>query len=126
MWRQLIVRYVAAAMAFVACAACGGQSASAPTSTPPPSNAIVRAKLEVTSVTVIGESLTTGYAYRTVVHLKETACVAAAIASIDLKFLSGGGTVASLPHEQPISDSSYPCPAHAAVETRGVVTLDYD
>ncbi|OLC50392.1 MAG: hypothetical protein AUH43_05150 [Acidobacteria bacterium 13_1_40CM_65_14] len=126
MWRQLIVRYVAAAMAFVACAACGGQSASAPTSTPPPSNAIVRAKLEVTSVTVTGESLTTGYAYRTVVHLKETAGVAAAIASIDLKFLSGGATVASLRHEQPISDSSNVCPANGAVDTRELVTLDND
>src|SRR2546428_7059793 len=126
MWRQVFARHVAAAMALASCAACGGQRASAPTSTPPPSGATVRAKLEVTSVTVTGESSTAGYAYRTVVHLKETAGMAAIIASIDLKFLSGGATVASLGHEQPISDSSNVCPANGTVDTRELVTLAND
>src|SRR2546428_12585790 len=124
MWRQVFARHVAAAMALASCAACGGQRASAPTSTPPPSGATVRAKLEVTSVTVTGESSPAGYAYRTVVHLKETAGMAATIASIDLKFLSGGATVASLPPEQPISESPNVCPANGAVATPGWGTPD--
>src|SRR5262249_49775598 len=51
---------------------------------------------------------------------------AATITSIELKFSSGGTTVASSRSEQPISDASNVCPANGTVETRELGTVDTD
>src|SRR5262245_27264268 len=86
-------------------AACGGHSpvASSPIIDPP---AALRPHVEVASIDVTGESRPTGNAYHVVAHLRETAGVPATITSIELRFLSGGTTVASSRSEQPISDAS--------------------
>jgi len=126
MSRQFFARYVTGVLTLALCAACSKHTTTAPSSTPPPSAANAHAKLDVTAVTVTGETHASGYSYRTVVHLKETAGVAATISSIDLKFLSGGATVASLHHSQPISDTSNVCPASSAVDTRELLAVDED
>jgi hypothetical protein len=75
---------------------------------------------------VTGEARATGYAYRTVVHLLESAGVAATISSVDLTFLTGATAIAFSHHDQPISDTSNVCPANGTVDTRELMTTDVD
>ena len=126
MSRQLFARYATSILTLALCAGCSKQSTTAPSSTAPSSATTARAKLEVTAVTVTGDTHASGFSYRTVVHLKETAGVAATISAIDLKFSNGGATVASLHHSQPLSDTSNVCPASSAVDTRELLTVDED
>jgi hypothetical protein len=123
-WRQLLVRCVTAGIMLVLCAACGSESPSAPASTPPASGTTAHSRLDIVSITVIAESLAPGFAYRTVVHLKETGGIAAKIASVDLRFSSGATAVASLHDEQPIVENLNIVPANTAVDTRELLTVD--
>src|SRR5262245_41218880 len=124
-WRQVVVRCVLGVVA-LASFACGSQNPSAPGSTPPPSGTTARAKIEVVSVTVIAESLSPGFVYRTIVQLRETGGVAAKIASVDLRFSSGGITLASLHDEQPMSEGSNIVLANSTIATRELLTSDND
>jgi hypothetical protein len=69
---------------------------------------------------------TTGYVYRLVVRLRESAGVAATIAAVDLTFMAGTTEVASSHHDQPISATANVCPANGTVDTRELMTIDAD
>ena len=75
-------------------------------------------------MSVVGETRTSGYGYRVVVHLRETAGIAATISSVDLTFTNGTTMVVSSHTDQPIADGANVCPANGAVDTREILTLD--
>ena len=101
-----------------------GDSHSPTTPTPPPP--AVRPSVSVTEVSVAGERLTTGYGYRTVVHVRESAGAAATVVSIDLTFRHEGTPIVSSRHNQPIAEGTSVCPASGTLATKELVTVDND
>ena len=71
-------------------AACSNGHATAPTAVTPSHSVI-----SITSMTISGEALTVGYAYHVLLHLRESAGVAATISSADLTVMQGGTAIAS-------------------------------
>ena len=104
-------------------AACHSSSPTTPT--PPPTTS--RANVTITSMSVTGERASTGgYAYRTIVHLRETAGTAATIQSVDLTFMGGSAPVMSSHYDQPLAGPTSVCPASGAVDTKELMTADAD
>ena len=111
-----------AVVLFLALPACGSNTSSAPTPQPTPT---VRPAITITSISVSSEKQSTGYAYRAIVGLKESAGVAATISSVDLAFISGTSVLVSQ-HDKPISDSSNVVPANGSIATKELMTVDAD
>jgi hypothetical protein len=107
---------------FLTLPACGSNTSSAPTPQPTPT---VRPAITITSISVSSEKQSTGYAYRAIVGLKESAGVAATISSVDLAFISGTSVLVSQ-HDKPISDSSNVVPANGSIATKELMTVDAD
>jgi len=117
--RPDFVRCVAATVLLGTVAACG--SSSTPGSPSPP---VAHPNISVVSVTVAGEQTASGYVYRVVATLRETAGVTATIAGVDLTFLKGTAVVVSAHEDRPISDGSNTCQAGATVATRELIARD--
>jgi hypothetical protein len=82
------------AMGFVGACTSSPATPVPPTSPTPP--ATLRAAIVVTSISVTGERAAAGgYAYRVVLHLRESGGVAATISAVDLAFVNDAGTVTS-------------------------------
>ena len=87
--------------------ACQESSPTAPTPPTPSANATI------TSIsTAGGHGTTTGFVYRTVIHLRETAGTAATITSVDLMFMDGPNAIQSSHHDDPIPATANVCPVH--------------
>ena len=110
----------------IVCTILSACSDSHPPTTPTPLPPAVRPSVSVTEVSVVGERLTTGYGYRTVVHVRESAGTAATIVSIDLTFGHGGTPIVSSRHNQPIAEGTNECPASGTLATKELVTVDND
>ena len=99
----------------------GSKTPTGPSPQPVPNPTVV-----VSSVTVSGQRHTTGYEYRTVVHLRESGGVTASILSVNLAFQNGAMTTVSSHHDQPIGQGTNVCPANGTIATRELITLDND
>jgi hypothetical protein len=64
------------------------------------------------------------YLYRTVLHLKETAGVAARIDAVDLTFANGAAVVATARQDQPMPATGNMVAANGIADTRELVTID--
>src|SRR5690349_5068162 len=95
----ILIALLGSALAPTACSQ--QRTPSQPTQTP-----ATRPNIAITVTTVKGETRATGYAYRAVVQLRESAGAAATIVSVDLAYLSGTTVLASSHHDQPISGSN--------------------
>ena len=104
-------------------AACGKSTPTTPSPTPV---ATVHASVTVTSMFVAGEIRSGGYAYRVVLHLKESAGAAATLSSVDLTFMGGSTLLVSSHHQQPISEANNVCPPGGTIDTRELLTADTD
>jgi hypothetical protein len=67
-----------------------------------------------------------GYVYRVVVHLRESAGVAASITSVDLAFIGDATTVVTSHQDQPTAGQTSICPANGTLDTREFVITDTD
>jgi hypothetical protein len=104
-------------------AACSKNSPSEPT--PPPNTQ--RASVAVTSLSPSSDRAAAGgYIYRVVVHLRESAGVAATVSAVDLTFTSGSTVVATSHHDQLIPGASNRIAAGGTADTRELVTTDSD
>jgi Carboxypeptidase regulatory-like domain/Putative binding domain, N-terminal len=120
-----VIRHATAAILVAALMACGGNTTpTAPTTPSPPPTP--HPSVNIAAVSVAGERRTTGYMYRTVVQLRESAGTAATIVSIDLTFVSGTTSIASSHYDQPIGEGTSVCPASGTIATRELVTVDSD
>ena len=95
---------------------CSKNSPTAPTPAAHPA-------ISVASITVSGETRSSGYAYRVVMHLRETAGVMATISSVQLTFANGGKNVASSRFDQPLATGST-IPPNGTADTKELVTVD--
>jgi hypothetical protein len=108
---------------------CSDKSSTAPTPPTPTPPAPTRAAIAVTSMSVVGERIGAagaGQVYRVVLHLRESAGVAATIAAVDLTLMNGANIVVSSHHEQPIPATANVCPASGTADTRELITTDAD
>ena len=96
--------------------ACSESTPTTPTQTIHPS-------VSVTSISVSGESGSSGFVYRVVLHLRESAGVPATIASVQLMFMNGAKTVASSQHQQPLATGST-IPANGTGDTKELMAAD--
>ena len=94
-------------------------SKSSPTAPTP----AARPTISVASLTVSGETRSSGYAYRVVLHLRETAGVMSTISSVQLTFVNGGKNVASSRFDQPLATGST-IPPNGTADTKELVTVD--
>ncbi len=102
-------------------AACAKTSPSEPTPAAP------TPKINVESMSVAAEALSSGgYTYRVTLKLRESGGVAATIASIDLNFIDGSSVLASSRVDRPIADAANVVPANATVDSREMTTTDDD
>lgn len=123
--RSMTFRRAALTLATVLAVNCSDHSPTAPTPPAPP--APPHATIAIESMNIAGERAGAPggqYAYRIVVHLRETGGVAATITAVDLTFMNGATMVASSHHEQPVPDTANVCPASGSVDTRELVTVD--
>jgi carboxypeptidase family protein/all-beta uncharacterized protein len=109
-----------AASAFISACA---KDQSTPTQPTPPTT---RPNVTIAATLVLGESRATGYAYRVIVNLKESAGVAATITGVDLTFVNGSTVIASSHFDKPISDGANVVPASGTMSTRELTTVDAD
>ena len=116
------LRHIAPAVLPLGLAACDSSKSNPAGPSPSPT---VHPSVTVTSVSVIGEKRSTGYAYMIVLQLRESAGVAATISAVDLTFM-GTTTIVTSHHDQPISPGTNVCPASGTVATRQLVTVDAD
>jgi hypothetical protein len=94
-------------------------------STPPPTSPTTRATVGIAAISVVGERASAGgYTYRVVLHLRESAGVAATISAVDLAFTNGANPVMSSHHEQTIPTTANVVPSNGAADTRELVTTD--
>src|SRR5207244_2968139 len=94
-------------------AGCSKNSTSTPTSP------TTRATGSIAAISVVGERASAGgYTYRVVLHLRESAGVAATISAADLTFMNGASTVMSSRHEQTIPSTANVVPANGVADTR--------
>lgn len=94
-----------------------------PVAPTPPPGPVQQPNVTIASISVAGETRSSSYAYRVVVHLRESSGVAATISAVDLTFTSGTATVASSHTDRPISDTTNICPANGTVDTREITTV---
>ena len=105
--------------------ACTSSPATPAPPTPPTPPATLRAAIVVASISVTGERAAAGgYAYRVVLHLRETGGVAATISAVDLAFVNDAGTATSARYDQVMAGTSNVCPANGTADTREFVTAD--
>lgn len=118
-------RSVWAGVLLVACAAVAGCSTSPPATPTPTRPAANRASVSITSMSVAAARATEGgYGYRVVLHLKESAGMAATIKAVDLTFMNGANVVTSSHFDSPIPSTNNVTPANGAADTRELVTTD--
>jgi Carboxypeptidase regulatory-like domain/Putative binding domain, N-terminal len=107
------------ATAVAAVASCSSKSPATPTPTP------THANVTITSMTVSSaRGSEGGYAYRTVLHLRETGGAAATIKAVDLTYMQGSTTIITSHFDQPISATANVVPAGGVADTRELVTTD--
>lgn len=114
----------AAALALLATlTACGHSSSPSAPSPPSTAPATTHANVSITSLSVTGEAREGGFAYRVVVHLRESAGVAATVPAVDLIFMNGATQVAAAHFDQPIGNGAV-CPANGTADTRDLTAVD--
>jgi hypothetical protein len=111
--------------AYVSVILAGAVLAACTKSTPTAPGPAVRAAVTVASVSVTGERASDGgYVYRVVLHLRESAGVAATVDAVDLMFMDGTSPMVSSRHEQPVPATGNVIPPKGAADTRELVATD--
>ncbi len=114
--------FAAVVVGAVAASGCQKSSSSPTNPTPPPAT---HATLVVASTSIVGERVGDGgYVYRTVVHVRETAGVAANITAVNLTFLNGATALITSRFDQVAPPTGNTCPANASVDTRELAATD--
>jgi len=86
---------------------------------------VTRPVVSVTSVVTTGDrNGASGFRYRTVVTLRESAGANAPISAVDLTFVNGSSTLVASHHDRPISDASNTVQANSSIATRELLTTD--
>ena len=127
MVRGAFQRVAAILLASTSIASCSGSSPSgpaAPAPSTPQTPVAVRAAIDITSISVVGERASGGgYRYRVIVALRESAGVAARVDAVDLTFTKDTDVVAASRYEQPLEAGSS-LAAHGTAVTRELVVTD--